>query len=99
MAGIIGLTGCGADEDRTALAVRSTRWNERGELAVTVECAEVAGREVRPGAGVEGLPLVTLWGRPKIGRCRTEVTLPLPDGTSRIDDAATGKVVDLPPRP
>jgi hypothetical protein len=98
MASIGGLAGCGADEDRTALAVRSARWTEQGELVVIVECAKVTEREVRPGAGVEGLPLVTLWDRPRVGGCRTEVTLPVPTGTTRIEDAATGKVVDLPQR-
>lgn len=91
------LTACGAREDRTALAIRSTRWNAAGDLTVTVECAEIASTDVRPGAGVDGLALITIWGRPKVGRCHPEIAFALPAETTRIDDAATGMVVDLPP--
>ncbi len=91
--------GCGADEGRTALAVRSARWSERGDLVLTVECAELDTVDVEPGAGVDDLPLVTIWGRPKFGRCAPSVAVALPSGTTSIDDAATALVVDLPPRP
>lgn len=97
--GMAGLTGCGADEGRTALAIESTSWNEQGELVLELECADTSEVEVTPGAGVDGLPLVTAWGEPALGRCRTTVVVPVGPDVTRIDDAATGMVVDLPPRP
>ncbi len=33
-----------------------------------------------------------------VGRCRPTVVVDLPPGTTRIEDAATGTVVDLPTR-
>ncbi|QXC62799.1 hypothetical protein KSP35_08475 [Aquihabitans sp. G128] len=96
---VLGLAGCGAHEGRTALAVRSTRWVGPDELAVTVECAEVSSADVEPGKGVDGLPLLTVWGEPSMGRCASQLVIPVPPGVDRIDDAATGMVVDLPPRP
>jgi hypothetical protein len=94
-----GLAGCGADEGRTALAIRSTAWNGRGELVVTLECAEDHEVDVAPTAGVDGIPLVTAWGQPALGRCATRFVVPVAPGVDRVEDAATGMVVDLPPRP
>lgn len=94
-----GLAGCGADEGRTALAVESASWNDADALVLELECAELDEVDLEPGAGVDGLPLLTAWGEPKLGRCTTTVIVEVPPGTTRIDDAATGMVVDLPPRP
>lgn len=96
------LAGCGPSEDHTALAVDHLEWTappagENGPwLRLDTECAEVSEASVEPGAGVDGVPLVTVWGRPRVGRCRTELVVPVPSGTTRIEDAATGRVVDLP---
>ncbi|CAN5514647.1 hypothetical protein BH10ACT1_BH10ACT1_32500 [soil metagenome] len=99
LAAVGSLAGCGRDEGRTALAVRSTRWVSPTELAVTVECAELGTLDLEPGAGIDGLPLLTVWGDPQVGRCAPRIVVPIPAGVTRIDDAATGMVVDLPPRP
>lgn len=94
------LAGCGAiDPPRTALAVRSARWVGPEAVALTLECAELESAEVDPTAGVDGIPLVTAWGAPRLGRCDTQLVVPVPPTATRIDDAATGMVVDLPPRP
>ena len=93
------LAGCGADDGRTALAVRSTRWSGPTGLAITVECAHLDSYTFEPGAGIDGLPLLTAWVEPELGRCTTRIVVPVPAGVTRIDDAATGMVVDLPPRP
>ena len=65
-------------------------------LRFDTECAEVSKASVEADAGVDGIPLVTVWGHPQVGRCRTEVVVTVPAGTTRIEDAATGMVVDLP---
>lgn len=97
-----GLAGCGRDEERTALAVHSPRWtldaarSADPSLLLETECAEVFEVTVEAGAGVEGVPLVTVWGRPTLGRCLTEVVIEVPEGTTRVEDAATGTVVDVP---
>jgi hypothetical protein len=93
------VVGCGAEQPRTALVATEPRWVDASRVEVRVECATEVTSTVQPGAGVDGLPLVTVWGHPKAGRCTVPVTLDLPPGTARIDDAASGMVVDLPPRP
>ncbi len=94
----LGLTACGAGPERTALAITETTWTPDGRLVLGFECAELDSVDVEPGEGIDGLPLITAWGRPTVGRCTTEVTIPVPEGTTRIDDATTGQIVDLPPR-
>jgi len=93
------LGGCSRAHERTALVATSPRWLGVDRIEVEVECAARVEASVRPGAGHDGLPLVTVWGEPRAGRCRVPVALDLPAGTERIDDAASGMVVDLPPRP
>ncbi|MEO6989285.1 MAG: hypothetical protein ABI239_11635 [Aquihabitans sp.] len=99
--GLVLLFGCGPSEDPTALAVEHPQWvaaaSEDGpSLRFDTECADVSKATVEAAGGVEGIPLVTVWGRPRMGRCRTEVVVTVPAGTARIEDAATGMVVDLP---
>ena len=89
---VAGSSGCGTDEAGTALAIRSTRWNPSGRLVATTECAEIERASV---VGTE----VWITGQPNVGRCSPEVVLLVPPGTRSVTDAATGTVVDLPPRP
>lgn len=92
-----GLGACGRpDESGTAPAITDPAWAADGRLVGHVECADRIEVSVEAGAGVEGVPLVTATGRPKLGRCRPTVTVDVPAGTTRIEDAATGTVVDLP---
>ncbi len=92
-------TACGPDEGRTALAIESTRWDGPGRVVVTFECADLRSLEVAPTGGPDGEPLVTAWGRPRVGRCTTEATVTVGPDVDRLTDAATGTVVDLPDRP
>lgn len=100
--GLLVVGGCGPSEERIALAVENPQWvtvadgSEGPSLRFDTECADVAEISLEPGAGVDGVPLVTVWGRPRTGRCRTEVTVTVPPGTTRVEDATTGMVVDLP---
>ncbi|HEX2578553.1 MAG TPA: hypothetical protein VHK88_19575 [Aquihabitans sp.] len=99
LTGVLGAAGCGADGRRTALAVQEARWTATGEVVVTFECSEALEVAVEPGRGTEGVPLVTAWGEPQVGRCARQAVLAVPPGTTRLDDAATGMVVDLPAPP
>lgn len=100
--GLLLVVGCGASEERIALAVEHPQWitvangPQGASLRFDTECADVAEISVEPGAGVDGVPLVTVWGRPRTGRCRPEVVVTVPPGTTRVEDATTGMVVDLP---
>ena len=102
MVGCVLMIGCGPADDRTALAVDHPRWvtvgsgDEGSSLRFVTECADVDEVLVEPEAGVDGLPLVTVWGHPRVGRCRPEVEVTVPAGTTRLEDGTTGMVVDLP---
>lgn len=104
MAGVLLLVGCGPSRNLTALAIDHPRWVtvelgvEGSVLHFVTECADVAEVSVEPGAGVDGLPRVTVWGHPQNGRCHPEVVVTVPTGTTRLEDGTTGMVVDLPPR-
>lgn len=95
----VGLTACGPGDARVALAIHDARWTGPDTVTVTVECSTDVSASVAPAAGTDGLPLVTIGGHPVDGRCWTPVPLVLPPGTTRVDDATTGMVVVLPPRP
>lgn len=100
-AGLMLVVGCGPPEDTTALAVEHPQWVagpgvEGPSLSVDTECADISTSTVEIDAGVDGVPLVTVWGHPRVGRCRIEVVVTVPEGTTRIEDAATGMVIDLP---
>ena len=96
------LVGCGPSEARTALAIEHPSWvtvgsdAEGSTLRFVTECADVVEVSVQPDVGVDGLPRVTVWGHPRIGRCRPEVVVVVPAGTTRLEDGTTGMVVDLP---
>ncbi len=93
------MTGCGRpDEGGTALALEDPTWAGTQRVVGSVECADDVQVRVEPGTGTEGLTLVTATGRPKVGRCRVAAVIDLPPGTTRIEDAATGTVIDLPAR-
>lgn len=97
--GAIGLVGCAPDVGRTALVPRNPRWASPTTLQVDVECADHLSVSVVVGGGIEQLPLVTVWGEPNRDGCWTPVVLTLPPDTGRIDDAASGTVIDLPTPP
>ena len=92
------LAGCGGGEQHVALAVRDTAWVSATELAVTTECAEVTEATFEPAAGAQPATL-TIWGDPKLGTCDPALVIPVPAGTTKVVDAASSEVVDLPPRP
>jgi hypothetical protein len=92
------LTGCGSD-GRTALAIDEVTWHGPGALRITTECSTEVEVEVGVDHGGSGLPEVTVWGRPSIGRCRPAVTVRVPRGTTRIVDGTTSLVIDLPEPP
>lgn len=80
---------------RTHLAIESPRRVDPDTVEVMVECAERVDATVEPGAGVHGLPLVTITGEPRTGRCRVPVRLDLPVEVTAVEDSTTGMVVDL----
>lgn len=79
----------------THLAIESPRRIDPDTVEVMVECAERVEATVEPGAGVHGLPLVTITGEPRTGRCRVPVRLDLPAAVTAVEDSTTGMVVDL----
>ena len=70
-----------------------------------VECAEDIRVEVGPDAGGSALPQVTVWGRPRVGRCDPGATVSFPEKDflvtpghpplTKIVDGATSHVVAL----
>jgi hypothetical protein len=87
------VAGCGANEERVALSIVDTEWADDSHLVIYTECAELDDVEIdRTGELVE----VSLWGAPKFGRCRDRMVLSVEPGTTKITDAATSQVVDLP---
>ena len=97
--GLALVTACAPSDGRTALAAREPRWRTPGVLVVEVECADDVDARVDPRRGVHGTPLVTIWGTPNRDGCWTEVDLWLLPGTIAVEDAATGTLLELPPRP
>ena len=87
-----GLVGCGADDGRTALAVRHAEVVDGG-LLVETECSTDLTAEVGPDHGGSGLPEVTVWGRPRTGRCRSTIRVPITDPPTMFVDGTTSEVV------
>lgn len=81
---------------RNVLTVGSPVRLDARTVRVSVECADAVTTEIEVGAGVDGVPRVTVSGEPSFGRCRVPVELELPAGTSAIEDAATGMLLELP---
>ena len=99
--------GLGADAHRTPLAIESaTSFGFGGAYRLKVECADHVTVEVRPDPSGSGLPEVTVWGRPRVGRCHPDATFgggvgpridphnPTPH-PRKIIDGATSQVVSL----
>lgn len=96
---VAALVGCGADQGRTALAVEHTRWSPDGTLVVQTECSEELEAH---GATVARQPTiyeVTIWGKPRVGRCHPEMRLSVGTRVTKLRDAAGNQLVELPPRP
>jgi hypothetical protein len=89
---------CGGDEERVALAIEGTRWIDETTLELATECAELEGGVWVRSRGEEP-PEVTVWGSPRVGTCAATAEIRLVPGVTKIVDAATSQVVDLPPRP
>ncbi|HWJ97802.1 MAG TPA: hypothetical protein VNQ33_06550 [Acidimicrobiales bacterium] len=68
---VVGITGgYGADADEAALAIRGTRTvGFSADLQLDVECADHVRVEIRDDPEGSGLDQVTVWGRPRVGRC------------------------------
>lgn len=94
----LGAAGCGGDEPRVALAIDSVTWQDDGRLEVGTECSELV-EEPSVEVGDDGIPVITLWGSPRIGTCTTTAVVEVPPGTTKVVDATTSQVVDLPPAP
>lgn len=98
----------GADAGRTALAI--TRIDPVGfgnAFHLVTECADHIEVEVSRDAGGSDLPQVTVWGRPRVGRCDSGATVSFPlsafrrraDGPlplTQVVDGTTSQVVDVP---
>ena len=98
IAGTGALAGCGGGEEHVALAIADTSWNTRGELVVSTECADITEAEFVPSAD-GGPATMTIWGDPKLGTCSPTIVVPVAPETTKVVDAASSEVVDLPPRP
>jgi hypothetical protein len=89
-----GLAGCGRDEDRVALAI--DRATVTGSVVtVRTECAAIDQVAVRPDPAGSGRPEITVWGRPKVGRCHPSARVTVDGRPDKVVDGATGFVVDL----
>ena len=94
----LGAAACGGGEERVALAIDSVAWRDDGRLEVRTECAELV-EEPTVALGDDGVPVITLWGAPQVGTCTTTAVVEVPPGTTKVVDATTSQVVDLPPTP
>jgi hypothetical protein len=67
----VGLTdGYGADSGEAALAIRGVHdIGFSADLQLEVECADHVRVELRDDPAGSGLTQITVWGRPRVGRC------------------------------
>lgn len=97
----------GAASERTALAIsRIDPVGDGGDFRLVTECADHVEVEVGRDAGGSDLPQITVWGRPRVGRCDAGAAVSLPPAAFRatdghppltqVVDGATSQVVDLP---
>lgn len=86
--------GCSADAPRTALAIRSAEMKPGG-LRVTTECATDLEVESGPDHGGSDLLEITVWGRPRMGRCHPSVLVEVPPDQTTFVDGTTSTVVDV----
>lgn len=97
MVGIVAasvLAGCGGDDGRTALAIDRAEVVDGG-IVLLGECADRLEADVSPDPGGSGLTQVTLWGRPRIGRCRARLQVDLVSAPDKIVDGATSMVISV----
>ena len=68
---IVGLTdGYGADSGEAALAIGGVHQiGFSAQLQLEVECADHVRVELRDDPAGSGLTQITVWGRPRVGRC------------------------------
>ena len=84
--------------NRTALAIDGATWLGPTRISVGTECAMDLVVTVGADHGGSDLPEVTIWGRPRAGRCHPTVTVRLPRRTAKIVDGTTSEVITLPAR-
>ena len=92
------VSGCTSTEGRTALAIERTGRGGNGTLVVYTECADIDEVAVTADHGGSPLREVTVWGRPKIGRCASRAEVSVAASETQIVDGATSMVLDLPGR-
>ena len=92
----VAMTGCASKEGRTALAIEHTSRSADGALTVSTECADIDEVVVTADHGGSPLAEVTVWGRPKLGKCKSRIEVSVEASQSQIVDGATSMVVDLP---
>ena len=96
----------GADAGRTALAIqRATPFGFGGGVLLQVECADQVTVERRPDPAGSGLEQITVWGRPRVGRCHPDVRVGFgvgaridadhPAGPLKFVDGASSQVVTV----
>ena len=96
----------GIDSGRTPLPIqRATGFGYGNAYRLTVECADDIQVVVGKDHGGSALPEVTVWGRPRIGRCHPDAVVSFPETAfqstphnpplTKIVDGATSDVVHL----
>lgn len=96
----------GADSSRTALAIqKATSFGFGGGVLLHVECADHVTVERRPDPAGSGLEQITVWGRPRVGRCLPDVRIGFgvgprvdadhPAGPIKFVDGASSQVVTV----
>ncbi len=95
----------GADAGRTALAIQeATTFGFGGGVSLQVECADQVTIERAPDPSGSGLEQITVWGRPRVGRCHPDAQVafplePVTPGKSRqplkFVDGTTSQVVTV----
>lgn len=91
----VALVACAGSAELHALVAESPRRLDVDTIQVEVECADDVEVEIDPAGGEAGVPLVTIRGRPRAGRCRIPVRIPVPAEATVFEDAASGMVVRI----
>lgn len=81
------------------MAIDSIAWSGPNALVLTTECATDVSATVGIDAGGSEVPQISVTGDPQVGRCSPTATVTVPAGTTKVIDAATSQVIDLPPTP
>lgn len=93
------LVACTGPAEPHALVADSPHRIDAETVEVEVECADDVEARVDLDAGEARVPLVTIRGRPRAGRCRIPIRLPLPADATVFEDAASGMVVRVDDAP